>query len=221
MLVGDRMTERPITVTEDTPVDRALRLMRDEKVRRFPVLDKRGKLVGIVSEKDLLTVSPSPATSLSMYEIPYLLSKIKVRDTMAKDVISVTEDTPLEEAARIMADNKIGGLPVTRDGKLVGIITETNLFKVFLEMLGAREAAVRLSMLIPERKGTLAKIAGRVAELGGNILALGTIMGEDPTNRLLTIRVTDISEDQLVSAVEDLGVKTLDARYCTTPACEE
>jgi acetoin utilization protein AcuB len=217
MLVGDRMTERPITVTEDTPVDRALRLMRDEKVRRFPVLDKRGKLVGIVSEKGLLTVSPSPATSLSMYEIPYLLSKIKVRDTMAKDVISVTEDTPLEEAARIMADNKIGGLPVTRDGKLVGIITETDLFKVFLEML----AAVRLSMLIPERKGTLAKIAGRVAELGGNILALGTIMGEDPTNRLLTIRVTDISEEQLVSAVEDLGVKTLDARYCTTPACEE
>jgi acetoin utilization protein AcuB len=221
MLVGDRMTERPITVTEDTPVDRALRLMRDEKVRRFPVLDKRGKPVGIVSEKDLLTVSPSPATSLSMYEIPYLLSKIKVRDTMAKDVISVTEDTPLEEAARIMADNKIGGLPVTRDGKLVGIITETDLFKVFLEMLGAREAAVRLSMLIPERKGTLAKIAGRVAELGGNILALGTIMGEDPTNRLLTIRVTDISEEQLVSAVEDLGVKTLDARYCTTPACKE
>jgi acetoin utilization protein AcuB len=215
------MTERPITVTEDTPVDRALRLMRDEKVRRFPVLDKRGRLVGIVSEKDLLYVSPSPATSLSMYEIPYLLSKIKVRDTMAKDVISVIEDTPLEEAARIMADNKIGGLPVTRDGKLVGIITETDLFKVFLEMLGAREAAVRLTMLVPEQKGTLAKIAGRVTELGGNILALGTIMGEDPTNRLLTIRVTDISEEQLVSAVEDLGVQTLDARYCTTPACEE
>ena len=221
MLVGDRMTERPITVNEDTPVDRALRLMRDEKVRRFPVLDKRGKLVGIVSEKDLLYVSPSPATSLSMYEIPYLLSKIKVRDTMAKDVISVAEDTPLEEAARIMADNKIGGLPVTRDGKLVGIITETDLFKVFLEMLGAREAAVRLTMLVPEQKGTLAKIAGRVAELGGNILALGTIMGEDPTSRLLTIRVTDISEKQLVSAVEDLGLKMLDSRYCTTPACEE
>ena len=221
MLVRDRMTERPITVNEDTPVDRALRLMRDEKVRRFPVLDKRGKLVGIVSEKDLLYVSPSPATSLSMYEIPYLLSKIKVRDTMAKDVISVAEDTPLEEAARIMADNKIGGLPVTRDGKLVGIITETDLFKVFLEMLGAREAAVRLTMLVPEQKGTLAKIAGRVAELGGNILALGTIMGEDPTSRLLTIRVTDISEKQLVSAVEDLGLKMLDSRYCTTPACEE
>ena len=215
------MTERPITVNEDTPVDRALRLMRDEKVRRFPVLDKRGKLVGIVSEKDLLYVSPSPATSLSMYEIPYLLSKIKVRDTMAKDVISVAEDTPLEEAARIMADNKIGGLPVTRDGKLVGIITETDLFKVFLEMLGALEAAVRLTMLVPEQKGTLAKIAGRVAELGGNILALGTIMGEDPTSRLLTIRVTDISEKQLVSAVEDLGLKMLDSRYCTTPACDD
>jgi acetoin utilization protein AcuB len=221
MLVGDRMTRRPITVTEDTSIDKALQLMRDEQVRRFPVLDKDGKLVGIVSEKDLLYVSPSPATSLSMWEIPYLLSKIKMRDTMTKDVITVTEDTPLEEAARIMADNKVGGLPVMRDGKLVGIITETDMFKVFLEMLGAREEAVRLTMLVPEQKGVLAEIAGKIANMGGNILALGTMMGEDPTNRQLTIRVTDISEEQLVSAMEDLGLKTLDARYCTTPACAE
>ena len=221
MLVRDRMTRRPITVTEDTPIDKALQLMRDEQVRRFPVLDKDGKLVGIVSEKDLLYVSPSPATSLSMWEIPYLLSKIKMRDTMTKDVITVTEDTPLEEAARIMADNKVGGLPVMRDGKLVGIITETDMFKVFLEMLGAREEAVRLTMLVPEQKGVLAEIAGKIASMGGNILALGTMMGEDPSSRQLTIRVTDISEEQLVSAMEELDLKTLDARYCTTPECAE
>jgi acetoin utilization protein AcuB len=220
MLVGDRMTKRPVTISEDASIDRGLELMRSEKVRRLPVLGKHDKLVGIVSEKDLLYASPSPATSLSIYEIPYLLSKIKMRDIMTREVITVTENTPLEEAARIMADRKVGGLPVMRDDKLVGIITETDMFKIFLEMLGAREAGVRLAMLIPNEKGTLAKIAGKIAELGGNILAQGTIMGEDPTNRELTLKVEDVAEGQLVSAMEGLGLKILDARYCTTPACD-
>jgi acetoin utilization protein AcuB len=221
MLVGDRMTKRPITITEDTGIDKALELMHSEKVRRLPVLNKQGQLVGIVSELDLLKASPSPATSLSIYELPYLLSRIKMRDIMTKDVVTVTEDTPLEEAALIMAENKIGGMPVMRGDKLVGIITETDLFKIFLEMLGAREEGVRLSMLVPEEKGMLAKIAGKVAEMGGNIVAQGTIMGEDPTNRQLTIKVTDVPEEQLVSAMEELGLKILDARYCTLPGCAD
>ncbi len=217
MLVGDRMTKRPITVTEDTSVDKALQLMREEKVRRFPVLDKHGKLVGIVSEKDLLYASPSPATTLSVYEIPYLLAQIKMRDLMTKEVVTVTEDTPLEEAARIMADNKIGGMPVMRGDNLVGIITETDMFKLFLELFGARKEGVRLTMLVPEEKGTLARITARIAELGGNILALGTIMGEDPTNYELTVKVADVPEEQLVSAMADLHLKVLDTRYCTLP----
>ncbi len=215
------MTKRPITVTEDTGIDKALELMHGEKVRRLPVLNKHGQLVGIVSELDLLKASPSPATSLSIYELPYLLSRIKMRDIMTKDVVTVTEDMPLEEAALIMAENKIGGMPVMRGDKLVGIITETDLFKIFLEMLGAREEGVRLSMLVPEETGMLAKIAGKVAEMGGNIVAQGTIMGEDPTNRQLTIKVTDVSEEQLVSAMEELGLKILDARYCTLPGCAD
>lgn len=221
MLVGDRMTSRPVTVNDDVSVDKALQLMHTENIRRLPVLDKRGQLVGIVSELDLLKVSPSPATSLSIYEIPYLLSKIKMRDVMTKDVITVTEDTPLEEAALIMADNKIGGLPVMRGDKLVGIITETDLFKIFLEMLGAREEGVRVSMLVPEQKGMLAKIATRVTEMGGSFVAQGTIMGEDPTNRQLTIKVTDVTTEELVKAMEDLGLRILDARYCSLPGCAD
>jgi acetoin utilization protein AcuB len=220
MLVKDRMTENPVTITEDTSVDKALQLMRENRVRRFPVLNKHGKLVGIISEKDLLYASPSPATSLSIYEIPYLLSKIKISDLMTKDVITVHEDTPLEEAARLMADSKVGGLPVVRDGDLVGIITETDMFKVFLEMLGAREEGVRLTMLVPEKRGTLAMIASKIADMGGNILALGTIMGEDATTYKLTFKVKDVPEEQLVSAMEGLGLKILDARYCTVPACD-
>jgi acetoin utilization protein AcuB len=140
MLVGERMTRDPIVVRDDTPIDKALKIMRDNKVRRLPVLNDKGALVGIVSDRDLLFASPSPATSLSIYELHYLLARIAVADVMTTEVITVTEDTSLKEAARIMVDNRIGGLPVERKGELVGIITETDLFKTFLELLEAQEA---------------------------------------------------------------------------------
>ncbi|MCX7681635.1 MAG: CBS and ACT domain-containing protein [Anaerolineae bacterium] len=216
MFVKDRMTANPITVTEDTSIDTALYLMREKRVRRLPVTDKHGRLIGIVSEKDLLYASPSPATSLSVYEIPYLLSKIKVHDVMTRNPITVTSDTPLEEAARIMADNKIGGLPVVQDGKLVGIITETDIFKIFLELLGARDEGVRLTLIVPAVKGVLAKITGRIAEMGGNIMALGSIAASDPAYAELMLKVADIPHDQLVAAMEELGMKVVDARYCAT-----
>ena len=212
MLVGERMTKRPITTAPDTPIDEALELMRESKVRRLPVVDKKGKLVGIITEKDLLYVSPSPATSLSVYELHYLISKIKVQDVMAKDVITATEYTPLEEAARVMADNKIGSLPVMRDDKLVGIITETDLFKIFLELLGAREKGIRLTMLVPEQKGVLATITREITEMGGNIISLGTFVGEDPTNRLITVKVAEVGQDELVSVMEALGMEMVDVR---------
>jgi len=216
MLVHERMSKHPITVTEDTPIAQALKVMRDEKVRRLPVLDKKGKLVGIVSERDLLYASPSPVTSLSIYEIHYLLAQITVKEIMTRDVITVTEYTPLEEAARIMADNKIGGLPVVRNGKLVGIITESDLFKIFTEILGARDMGVRLSMLVPEQPGILAEITRAIADLGGNIISLGTFLGEDPTNRLITIKVADVPQDKLVAAMKPLVLEIVDARTCAS-----
>ena len=219
MLVKDRMTERPVTITPDTSVSRALELMRREGFRRFPVVDKNGKLVGIVLEKDLLYASPSAATTLSVFEIHTLLAKVKVGDVMTKDVITVSEDTPMEEAARIMADNKIGGLPVVRGNALVGIITETDLFKVFLEMLGARDDGVRVSLSVPHVSGTLAKIAGRIAEMGGNIVALGTIRGDDPSQYQLTVKVTDVDEQPLVQALQDMGLEIRDARFCRWSDC--
>jgi acetoin utilization protein AcuB len=214
MLVGERMTSDPVIVNDDTPIDEAMKIMRDNKVRRLPVLNDKGALVGIVSERDLLYASPSPATSLSIHELHYLISKIKVSDVMVREVITVTEDTPLEEAARIMADNKIGGLPVVSNGGLVGIITETDLFKIFLEWLGAREMGVRLAMLVPDEKGVLAKVTGEIAEMGGNIVSLGTFLGEDPTNALLTIKVQDVEEEDLVKAMEPLAIETVDVRMC-------
>ncbi|HRO25732.1 MAG TPA: CBS domain-containing protein, partial [Promineifilum sp.] len=129
MLVRELMTPKPIVVSPDTTVPDALHLMRDRKVRRLPVVDSHGRLVGIVSDKDLLYASPSPATTLAVWEIPDLLGKLKVEKVMTRDVFTVAEKTTLEEAARIMADKKVGGLPVMRGPDLVGIITETDLFK--------------------------------------------------------------------------------------------
>jgi len=212
MLVGERMTRHPITVREDEKVEDALNLMRKKKVRRLPVLDAKGKLVGIVSEKDLLYASPSPATTLSVYEMHYLLSKLALKEVMTRDVITVTEFAPIEEAARVMVDSKIGGLPVMRGDTLVGIITETDLFKVFLELLGAREKGVRLTVLVPEQKGVLAEMTRTVAETGGNIVALGTFLGDDPTNRLITCKVSGVDKGTLLKALEPIAMEVFDAR---------
>jgi acetoin utilization protein AcuB len=186
------MSRPPITIPPEISIHDAVALFKKERIRRAPVI-KSGKLVGIVSEKDLLNASPSPATTLSIWEMNYLLSKINVSQVMTKDVISVSEDTPIEEAARIMADNKIGGLPVVKGTRVVGIITETNLFKLFLELMGAREKGVRVTALIEDQPGMLAEITKAIAEAGGNFIAFGQFVGEDVHTRVLTFKVNGMS----------------------------
>ena len=212
MLVRERMSTKPVTISKDVSIIEALRVMRQKQVRRLPVLDQDGNMVGIVSEKDLLYASPSPATSLSIYEMHDLLSRLRVSELMTTDLITVTPDIPLEEAARIMADNKLGGLPVVENGNLVGIITETDIFKVFLELLGAREKGLRLTVEIPEQKGEIARMTTEIARLGGNILALGTFLGDDPTTGVVTVKVEGVPGDELKAAMEDLDLEILDAR---------
>jgi acetoin utilization protein AcuB len=211
MLVGERMKSPVITVRPDLSLIDALNLMKQEHIRRMPVV-KDGKLVGIVSEKDLLNASPSPATSLSIYEMNYLLSKLQIKDVMTKNVLTVTEETPIEEAARIMADNKIGSLPVAQDGRIVGIITETDLFKLLLELMGAREMGVRVTALLSDQRGKLAKLSQAVANEGGDFLAFGVFSGADPSNRLVTFKVRGIEPDKLSAILEPLVVKLIDVR---------
>jgi len=215
MLVRERMTHHPIVIAPDTPVGGALKRMREEGVRRFPVVDyESGKLVGIVTEKELLYASPSPATSLSMHELHYLLAKLTVDEIMTTDLVTVSEDTPIEEAALLMIDRSVGALPVMRDGTLVGIITETDIFKTFTELFAAREEGVRLTLLVPEKRGELLEIVQVIADLGGNIRALGTFQGEDLDNRTLVVKVTGVPRQALVEAMTALGVRVLDAREC-------
>jgi acetoin utilization protein AcuB len=208
------MTANPVTITADTSVPDALRLMRERQVRRLPVLDGRGRLAGIVSEKDLLNASPSPATSLSIWEIHYLLAKLKVESVMTREVLTVSEDAPIEDAARIMIDRKIGGLPVMRDQALVGIITETDLFTAFLALLGGRRRGVRVTAYTPGVKGTVAKIAGAVFGVGGDIVGLGfseVAEAREPQWEM-TIKVQDVPRDRLVEALRPVVRDILDVR---------
>ena len=211
MLVGERMSHPIISIAPDMPVHDALDMFKRERIRRAPVV-KDGKLVGIVSDKDLLNASPSPASSLSIWEMNYLLSKITVSEVMSKKVLTVTEETPIEEAARIMADNKIGGLPVMRDGHVVGIITETDLFKIFLELMGAREKGVRITALIEEKPGQLAMITEAIAKAGGNFVAFGQFAGEDPSTRLVTFKVAGLTKDDAKKAVANVTKEVWDVR---------
>ena len=212
MLVGERMSHPVITVSPNTPMQEAHKLMRDEKIRRLPVVDDRGKLIGIVSESDLLHASPSDATSLSVWEMNYMLSKVTVKKIMTRDVITAHTNTPLEDAARNMVDNKIGGLPVVMDGKVVGIITETDLFKIFLELLGARESGVRLTVLVPHVPGKIAQLTKSIFESGGNLVALGAFLGESSENREITMKVTDIDPSTLEEAVKNHVERIVDIR---------
>jgi acetoin utilization protein AcuB len=159
MFVSDRMSSPAVTITPETPFQKALKLMRDHRFRRLPVVDKKGKLIGIVSERDLLYASPSPATSLSIWELHYLLSQIQVRQIMTQDVITTTPDTPIEDASHLMVENKIGGLPVVdEEDHVVGVITETDIFKTFNEIFADGYPGLRLTLQVPAKKSVLADL---------------------------------------------------------------
>ncbi len=208
------MTPNPITISPDTSVPDALRLMRDKSVRRLPVVYGKGKLVGIVSDKDLLHASPSPATSLSIWEITDLLSKLKVMKVMSKDVITVQDEAPVEEAALIMVDRRVGGLPVMQGEKLVGVITETDLFRLLLEMLGGRRSGLRVVVSTSGDKGTLTKISGAVTTTGGNIVGLGVSEFEDGDfpRWEIVFKVQGATKEQLVQALQPVVDEVLEVR---------
>jgi acetoin utilization protein AcuB len=212
MQVKNRMTSDPIVVVDTTPFEDALRLMREKKVRRLPVVNRDGRLVGIVAERDLLYASPAPAASLSVFEVHYQLAKMTVQQVMAKRVITVGEDCPLEEAARIMVDHKIGSLPVVTGGKLVGIITETDIFRTFLEILGGREPGLRLTLDVTEGKGVLAGLAGEIARVGGNILSIASFQSSDVTRRIVYVKVSGAAKADLLKAMEAAGARVMDAQ---------
>jgi len=213
MLVGEKMTHEPVTIVESASIDDGLHLMRERKVHRLPILDSAGRLVGIVSDSDLLHASPSAATSLSVFELHYLLSKLTIKSVMSSPVISVGPSTPLEEAARVMVDNQIGGVTVVDGGKLVGIVTESDILKILIDALGARTPGLRVTLEGSDRKGNLAALTRSIADLGGNIVSLVTSTGEQAGEAMITVKISEVEEQKLRQALTQMpGQRVVDFR---------
>ncbi len=212
MTVASVMTRNPFTVRDSDGVTDAQALMRREKVHLLPVLNHAKKLVGIVSEKDLLYASPSPASTLDVYEMAGLLAKLKVEKVMTREVHSVTPETLVEDAARVMVDNQITGVPVMDGDVLVGLVTENDLFRLLIDLFGTRESGVRATLRVPERPGELADMAQAVTKQGGNIISLGTFPGNDVNNAVCILKVNDITKDKLLAVLEPLVIEVMDVR---------
>lgn len=204
MHVRSRMTRNPITITRQTTIADALELMRTHNVRRLPVMEK-DKLAGIVTDRDLSEVSPSPATSLSVFEINYLLAKMKVNDVIPKkqEIFTISPDAYVEEAAIIMREHKVGALPVTDNGNLVGIITETNIFDAFIDILGVKEAGSRVTLEVMDKPGVLADVTQIIKNEGTNISRVAVFREEDKT--FLVIRLTTFNVSPIVELLKTAG----------------
>ncbi len=216
MLIRELMIPKPAVVTPHTTMLDALKLMKEKHVTRMPVVDAHGALVGIISETDLHNATPSSATLLSFWEIPSLLAKITVDMVMVKDVATVTEETPVEEAARIMADRNIGALPVMHGKTLVGLVNQGDIFRAFMELLGGRRKGLRIWATTEDKKGTVARITAAVAQVGGDIVGLGFHEVSDAKGARweVTLKVQDVPQDTLVEAFKSQVTEILDVRMC-------
>jgi acetoin utilization protein AcuB len=215
MFVKDRMTRQPLIVAAPaTPITEAQRLMQANNIRHLPVVTDQNDLAGLLTREAVIRAIPWSATSLSALETQYILSKITVGRVMLRDVITITEDIPVEEAARIMVDNKVTCLPVLRQSALVGIITDNDLLSITMEMLGARRPGLRLSVTVPNQVGDMARLSAAIASVGGNLTSFGTWRGEYPDEPLgIVMKVDRIPKDMLLAAVEKLeGIEILDVR---------
>lgn len=213
MFVRDQMSTHPFTIAPDSSILAAQRLMKDNNIRHLPVVSASGALLGLLTRTNLEQVRPSKLTTLSVYEMHYQLDKVTVRDAMVRKVITVTEDVPIEEAARIMWEQKIGCLPVMRGNRLVGIVTDHDLMRNMLDLLGARQPGVRITLQISDQPGEIAKITSAVAALGGDIVALGELPAREPLTWWLVVKVRYVDEARLVECMNGLaGATLLDAR---------
>ena len=212
MIVSSVMSKNPVFVNPQMSVNDVKELMSKEKIGKLPVLDKNERLVGIITKKDLMRASPSLGTTLDMYEISYLLSKLKVEKIMQKNVITVQETEVVEEAARIMADKEIGCLTVMKGSILTGIITESDLFNAFVNMFGARHAGVRVSFCLDEKPGQLAKFTQKIAEADGNLVSVVTAECCDITKRQCTCKITGIEKSIVEQALLELDAIIEDIR---------
>src|SRR5574339_289467 len=200
-----------IPVSPKTTCSDVFRLMQEKDIYTLPVVTEKGDFAGIVTKKDLLSALPSSASLLSVSEIDSLFGKMTVERVMTRRVIWTSENCPLEEAAHILVDNKIGSLPVMRDHRLVGMITETYILRAMMEVLGGRAEGLRITIRLHEDTGELGAITDGIVQQGGTLINLSTFWGGNPFHQTVTLKVQGIDSYELMSLLENhIGVQIID-----------
>lgn len=205
MYVKDWMTSDPVVVSPDTPILEAQRIMTQRRIRRLPVV-KGGKLVGIVTYRDIIEASPSSASTLSIHELHYLLSKLTVEEIMAKELVVVSPNDTAEHAVLLGAEKGVGALPVVHRGKLIGIATEADIVRAYLTLLGAKEDLIRITLKDVEvGKGTLREIAQVVEEAGAELVSIFSIPQKASDLRMVIIRARGKDKEKVEKALKNKG----------------
>lgn len=211
MIVARRMMRNPVVVDENDSMKKAMDIMKEREIRHLPVLREGDKLVGIVTEEDIKQASPSPATALEIREIFYLLDRVKVKQIMTRRPYTVSPTTPIEEAAIVMREKKFGCLPVLEKGKLVGILTETDILDAFLDAMGVYGTGYRLELALPNRPGALFEVIRLFRDFDANVVSLATVTHEDPKKKVLIVRVETGNYKVLKAAIKKGGFEVLSA----------
>jgi len=215
MLVRDYMTRHPVMVEPETSIVEAQGIMAEAKIRHLPVVEEGKRLVGLVT-RERMRIPPTELASLNVWEITRFLSTMTIKDVMAKrdEVITIGPDTPLEQAARIMVENKVGSLPVLEEGVVVGIITDTDMMAHLTEMMATRISGVRVTIRMPNVRGELAKMVGALGEQGWGIVACGGVPApKQPDLWEAVVKIRNAPKEDVVAVLSRVeGQEIVDVR---------
>ncbi len=211
MIVAKRMVRNPICVDENDSMRKAMDLLKNREIRHLCVVKDGEKVVGVVSEREIKQASPSSATSLEIREIYYLLDRIKVRQIMTRRPYTISPSAPIEEAALILREKKIGCLPVVEDGRLVGILTETDILDAFIESMGVSGPGYRVELGLPDRVGMLYEVTKLLKEFDAKIVSVATAAHEEPGKKTLILRFETKNYKVLKAALKKAGYEILSA----------
>lgn len=210
MKVKEAMTPNPVTVTGDTPLPKIVDLMREHRVRRVPVMDG-DRLIGIISDHDVMATMPSPATTLSRWEMNTLLEKVRAKEIMTSPVYVAAPECPIEEVARMMLQRKFGAMPVLDDDdKLIGIVTESDIFRMFVDMLSGEEPGLRFELRVERHRGVLSNLAAIVNDNGGGIIAIATLNEPDHKYKRVLVKEEGGDPERVRAALEKADIEVLD-----------
>ncbi len=209
MTIERRMTKNPVVARTDMTCVETLNLMKSENVQKVPVLDGEGNLVGILTEKDILKAS-IPSSRMSLLEMAYDVGNMPISQIMTKDVVSISPKTSIEEVARLMVTQDLSFLPVVEERKLVGLVSKSDMFKILMELFGARHYGTRISFVVFDKIGTIARISKVLEENNISIISFCTFSDADPKKVICTLKVEGADEKKLIELLEPLTAGFVD-----------